>query len=69
MFFELLPFTFLSSDCPLEILSSKTYNKDISKSITASSLRFGQLIEDCELIKNISLDYLPLWSYAPFKGS
>ena len=50
-FFGLLPFTFFSSDCPLQILSSKTYNRDILKTITASCLRFGQMIEDYELIK------------------
>ena len=36
-----------SSNCPLQIWTSKTCNKDISKTITAiySSLRFFQLIE------------------------
>ena len=38
-FFELMP---------LQIWTSKTSNKDISKTIKASSLRFGQLKEDGE---------------------
>ena len=37
---------FFSSYCPLQILTSKTCNKDISKTIIARRLRFGQLIED-----------------------
>ena len=41
-FFELIPFD------PLQIWTSKTSNKDISKAITASSIRFGQLKEDVE---------------------
>ena len=35
-----------SSYSPLQIRTSKTCNRDISKTITASRLRFGQLIED-----------------------
>ena len=34
-----------SSNCPLQIWTSKIFNKDISKTITDSSLRFGHLIE------------------------
>ena len=68
-FFLVIAFHNFSSDCPLQIWPLKTYNKDISKTITASRLRFGQLIVDCESIKNLSLDYLSLCRYAPFKGS
>ena len=39
------PLHFLSY-CPLQIWTSKNFNKDVSKTVTASSLRFGQLIED-----------------------
>ena len=35
-----------SSNCPLQIWPLKNGNKDISKTITASSLKLGQLIED-----------------------
>ena len=34
-----------SSNSPLQIWTSKICNKDISKTITASSLRFGHLKE------------------------
>ena len=37
-----------SSYCPLQILALKTCNQDISKTITASSFKLGQLIEDNE---------------------
>ena len=46
--------TFKKSDsifliyCPLQIRPLKTCNKDISKTITASSLKLGQLVEDDE---------------------
>ena len=40
----------LLSYCPLQILALKTCSQDISKSITASSFKLGQLIEDNELI-------------------
>ena len=36
------------SYCPLQIWTWKLCNKDISKTITASILRFSQLIEDGE---------------------
>ena len=35
-----------SSYCPLQILALKTCNQGISKTITASSFKLGQLIED-----------------------
>ena len=35
-------------DCLLQMWSSKTNDKDILKTITSSSHRFGQLAEDCE---------------------
>ena len=37
-----------SSYYPLQILTSKTCNKDIYKPITVSSLRLGQMKEDGE---------------------
>ena len=37
-FLELLLFAFLRGYCPLQIWTSKICNKDISKTITASSL-------------------------------
>ena len=40
-------FIFLSF-CPLQILALKTCSQDISKTITASSLKLFQLIEDNE---------------------
>ena len=36
--------------CPLQILALKTCCQDISKTITATSFKLGQLIEDNELI-------------------
>ena len=39
---------FCSSYCPLQIWTLKTCNEDISKTIIASSLKFGQLIDDDE---------------------
>ena len=36
---------FFSSYCLLQILAWKTCNQDISKTITASSIKLGQLIE------------------------
>ena len=39
---------FFSSYCPLQIWTLKTCNKDIAKTIPASGLKFGQLIEDDE---------------------
>ena len=47
--FLVIAFYIFPSDCPMQIWSFRTYNKDIFKTITASSLIFGQLIEDCEL--------------------
>ena len=38
-------FSFLSY-CPLQILALKTCIQDISKTITASSFKLGELIED-----------------------
>ena len=43
VFFNLSPFAFLRDIAFLQIWTSKTCNKYISKTITASSLRFGQL--------------------------
>ena len=48
LFFPVIALCIFSSYCPLQIWTSKTFNKDISKTITASSLRFGQLKEDGE---------------------
>ena len=39
---------FLLSYCPLQILELKTCSLDISKTITASSFKLCQLIEDNE---------------------
>ena len=39
---------FFFSYCPLQIWPLKTCNKDISKTVIASSLKPGQLIEDDE---------------------
>ena len=39
---------FFWSYCPLQILALKTCSQDISKTITASSFRLSQLIEDIE---------------------
>ena len=47
-FFRFIALCIFSSYCPLQILTSKTCNKDISKTIIARRLRFGQLIEDGE---------------------
>ena len=41
-------FFFFLSYCALQILVLKTCNQDISKTITASSFKLGQLIEDNE---------------------
>ena len=46
--FWVFAFYIFLSDCPLQIGSSKTYYNDISKMVTASSLRFGQLTENCK---------------------
>ena len=43
-------FFFFSNDLPLQILSLKICNHDILKTITASSFKLGQLIEDDEEI-------------------
>ena len=37
-----------SSYCPLQIWTLKTCNEDISKTVIASGLKFGQLIEEYE---------------------
>ena len=39
---------FFSNYLPLQIWTLKVCNHDISKTITARSLKFGQLIEDDE---------------------
>ena len=39
-----------SNNLPLQIWTLKICNHDISKTITARSLKLGQLIEDDELI-------------------
>ena len=41
---------FFSSSCKFGHWALKTCNKDISRTITASSLKFGQLIENDEWI-------------------
>ena len=43
-----LLFYFFSNYLPLHILTLKTCNHDISKSITTRSFKLGQLIEDDE---------------------
>ena len=45
LFFSSYSSMHFSSNCPLQIWTSNICIKDISKTITASSLRFGQLIE------------------------
>ena len=49
------------SYCPLQIWPLKTCNKDISKILTASSLKLGQLIEDRlpgEITKKVILFFM-----------
>ena len=45
---KLVLFNFYSSYCPLQIWTLKYFNLDISKSITARSLKLDQLIEEDE---------------------
>ena len=40
--------SYFFSYCPLQTLALKTCNQDISKPITASSFKLGQLIESNE---------------------
>ena len=56
-FFKLLPYAFFEL-LPLQIWTSKTCNKDISKTILASSFRFGQRVDYLE--KRMS-DKLMVW--------
>ena len=51
-FFFVIAIAFFFSSCPLQIWTSKTSNKDISKTIIASSLRFGQLKEAVNSLVN-----------------
>ena len=57
---------FFLSYCPLQILTLKTCNKDISKIIIASSFKRGQLIDYLVIIKKkvVVFSYCPLQTWA-----
>ena len=59
---------FFSSYCPLQILVLQTCNKNISKTVIASSFKHGQLIEDNDyyLIK-IKHKLFYFMSYCPLQ--
>ena len=60
---------FFSNNLPLQIWTLKICIHDISKTITARSFKFGQLIEDDEYIncRKIKKSYFIFFELSPFE--